>query len=53
MRFKTCGGCGITKPTNAFHKRSGANDGLQAYCKLCKQEMDAPRWAERKQARAT
>lgn len=35
VQEKTCKGCGLTKPTSEFFKRSASRDGLQSYCKAC------------------
>lgn len=33
--MKKCTKCGIEKPSDGFHKRSKAKDGLQSWCKSC------------------
>ena len=37
---KYCSGCGEVKPISAFHRKTGAKDGLQTYCRVCKNARD-------------
>lgn len=37
---KVCSRCGIEKDTSAFGKHSGNKDGLQYWCKECKQQYE-------------
>jgi hypothetical protein len=36
MRTKICGGCKEEKLVAEFHKKASANDGLNSWCKVCK-----------------
>jgi hypothetical protein len=38
MKLKYCGGCDETKPTEAFGSNCRSRDGLQYWCKACKNE---------------
>lgn len=43
LRTKRCSKCGNTKPKTDFHLHKGSNDGLNSYCKVCKNDMDRHR----------
>jgi 5-methylcytosine-specific restriction endonuclease McrA len=41
--MKACSRCGLSKPLSEFSKRKDTRDGLQSWCKVCKNEVQK-RW---------
>lgn len=42
---KTCTRCQTRKPTEGFHRKVGASDGLHSHCKECHKELNRIRYA--------
>lgn len=49
--MKTCPKCVKTKPFSEFHKNSASRDGLQRWCKACRNEAEA-KWRTENPERA-
>lgn len=47
--MKKCNKCGNTKPRSEFQKSTRAKDGLQAWCRRCKQERHTEYYIEAKE----
>ena len=51
LKIKVCAGCGGAKTLNDFYKNRFNDDGLDHYCKLCRQDYNSEWCAQRRDRR--
>ena len=51
LRIRTCSGCGGVKLVSYFYKNRFNEDGLDYYCKICRQDYNSEWSAKRRDRR--